>query len=166
MFCRECGTKVDTADRFCVKCGAGQVVDAYAVSAVDSATGTNSSQSTPYGAEMSQSWKHRFALIEKVGGLDYIRDLPYLERWQVSFNIWAFLFGIFYYLVLGMWKKGIVLTLLCIVGSTILITVLSAMGFPARTIDPLSWILPAAIFGSRANVDYYKKVVLGDDEWW
>jgi len=166
MFCRECGTNVHPEDRFCIKCGAGQHVDTYVASPVIATTGTNSSKAATYSEELTQSWKERFALIEKVGGPDHVRDLPYWERRKVMVNWWGFLFCFFYYLVLGMWKKGVVLALLCMAGSIVLIAILSVMGAPSRIINPISWALPAGIFSYRANIDYYKKVILGDNGWW
>uniref|UniRef100_UPI003F4FEBAF DUF2628 domain-containing protein n=1 Tax=Caballeronia sp. LjRoot34 TaxID=3342325 RepID=UPI003F4FEBAF len=40
------------------------------------------------------------------------RQLSGKERRTIRSNIWAFLFGPFYYLFLGMWKKAITLTVL------------------------------------------------------
>src|SRR5450755_1475944 len=168
MFCRECATNMHAEDRFCVKCGAGQAVEAYADSAVYSTTATNSFPAT-YSEELSQWWIERFALIEKAGGPDYVRDLPYWERRKVLTNWCGFFFCFFYYLFLGMWKKGIVLALLCMAGSIILIVILSVMGVPASIVNRISWGLSAGVAGVfryRANIDYYNKVMLGENGWW
>ena len=32
--------------------------------------------------------------------------------------------------------------------------------------ETITKFVGAAIFGARANIDFYKKTVLGDDGWW
>ncbi len=118
-------------------------------------------------ASVSESWKKKFALIEKAGGpkLPKARDLSSAERNSLIFNWLGALFNGFYYLVKGMWKKAITLTALSVVISLVFDLVFSAAGFP-KVATVFSVALPVAIFGTRANIDFYKKVMLGDNGWW
>lgn len=101
-----------------------------------------------------------FDLIDLAGGpkLPNIRSLDFGKGMKVTSNIWAFFFGIFYYLYHGMGKKGVVLSVISIV-----LALLVDHFFPA--LSEISWIIAAAIFGTRANVDLYKKYKLSDDGW-
>ena len=60
--------------------------------------------------EIPKNLEPVFILIDKAGGpkLPDIKDLTFAERLKVIFNIWAFLFGVLYYLYKKMWKRAIV----------------------------------------------------------
>lgn len=115
---------------------------------------------------VSESWKQKFRLIEKAGGArqQNLKALSSGERMKVVFNVLAFLFGPIYYLVKGMWKKALALFGACIVVIVAVGVVLDLLGF-GRVADALGYGA-AAVFAVRANIDYYKKMVLGDDGWW
>ena len=89
--------------------------------------------------------------------------MPFRDRMNVVANVFGVLFGPFYYLTKGMWKKAIVLTVLSIVVVVAADMVLDAMGI--HDFMGLNFIA-SAIFGTRANIDYYKKMVLNDNGWW
>ena len=115
--------------------------------------------------ETSEAWKIRFALLEKAGGLKLpkVKELAFGERAKAVFNVYGFLFGPFYYLAKGMWKKAISLGSACFVAVAILQGILAAMGISD---DGVTVVISAAVFATRANIDYYKKIVLGDNGWW
>ena len=116
---------------------------------------------------LSPGWKNRFALLEKAGGvkLPKFKELSFGERSRVSFNIWAFLFSAIYYLIKGMWRKAISYTLLTTVASVVIGVVLVAVGMPEQSVDRMLWVAGAVWFATRANIDYYKKVMLSDNGW-
>ena len=116
--------------------------------------------------DVSESWKNRFRLIEQAGGvkLPKLRDLAFGDRMRVTFNGWAFLFGFFYFAAKGMWRKGLVLLLMCIAILTVLELILMMIG--TRHLGNSAGYGVAVLFASRANVDFYKKKVLGKDGWW
>jgi hypothetical protein len=115
---------------------------------------------------VSASWKTRFRLIEDAGGVRMarIKDLPFGDRMKVTFNLLAFLFGPFYYLAKGLWRKAITFFALGVVTLTVLSLALSAAGFDGVS-RALGYGL-AAVFATRANIDYYKRMVLNDNTWW
>ena len=111
--------------------------------------------------DVSDSWKNTFRLIEKAGGPDLpkFKDLSFGERFSMNFKILAFFLGPFYYLAKGLWKQAVLYLLLAIA----LILLLDAFG-----LDKVSKSVGygfAAIYAVRANVSYYKKVVLGVTPW-
>jgi hypothetical protein len=114
--------------------------------------------------DLSKSWKKKFSIIEKAGGtkLPKVRELTFGELFLINLNFWAYLFGPFYYLAKGMWKKAVLLFGLCVIGAAVLDAILESNGM-ASTIT--RFIAPA-VFGVRANMDYYKKVMLGENRWW
>ena len=91
---------------------------------------------------ISDKWKQRFSAIHHAGGIKMpkFKELPAEERRKAfSFNFLAFFFGPIYYATKGMWKKGLALFL----------------GYGI-----------SAVFATRANIDYYKKMLLNDNGWW
>ena len=150
VFCRGCGKEIHETAPTCPNCGAPQ-----------DATPINSSNEIE---SVSDSWKRKFDLFEKAGGVksSNLRKLSFQERMKVGFSIWAFLFGPFFYLVKGMWKKAISLSGVSVLVIIILEMVCMVLGIP----DTITNVVFPAIFASRANVDYYKKVKLGDNGWW
>jgi len=103
VFCRNCGKEIHETAPTCPSCGAPQ-------SAPKPQPSTTAAPSNELES-ISDSWKIKFELIEKAGGvkLPNAKNLPFGERMKVRFNVWGFLFGPFYYLVKGMWKKAVTL---------------------------------------------------------
>jgi hypothetical protein len=116
---------------------------------------------------ISDKWKQRFNAIHHAGGVKMpkFKELPAAERRKAfSFNILAFLFGPIYYAIKGMWKKGLALFLVCAVVVITLSIGLDYLGY-SRVANALGYGV-AAIFAARANIDYYKKMLLSDNGWW
>ena len=111
--------------------------------------------------DVSESWKRKFRLIDKAGGPDLpaFRDLAFGERFGLNFNILAFIFGPFYYLIKGLWRQAI-LYLLCAFALVVLLEMMG-LGKFSRAIGYGF----AAVYAMRANTSYYKKVVLGEVPW-
>ncbi len=66
---------------------------------------------------LSEKWLRRFAVIDKAGRervrwwrWPEAKQLTAKEKRLITLNLWAFVFGPFYYLYLGMWRKAITLT--------------------------------------------------------
>jgi hypothetical protein len=154
-FCRGCGKEIHETALTCPHCGAVVVKEA------SPATSSSPPIATPI---ITEAWQKVFDLLEKAGGpkQQKINELAFSERRRVVFNVWGFLFGPFYYLAKGMWKKAIVLFALCVVAVAIVSIICEAMGVS----DFITYFISSAVFGTRANIDYYKKMVLGDDGWW
>jgi hypothetical protein len=115
---------------------------------------------------VSDSWKRRFQAIAQAGGprLPAFKSLSAAERRQaMAFNILAFLFGPLYYLAKGMWRRALSYTLLALGAVTLIIMGLDAVGYGdfARF---LAYGV-AGVFAMRANLDFYKSQVLGDNGW-
>jgi hypothetical protein len=116
---------------------------------------------------VSDTWKKRFKLLKQAGGpkMPHFKSMPRKERAGIGlFNVLAFLFGPFYYLAKGMWRKAITLSVACVVAVVVVDLILMAMGF-GKLAGALGYGI-AAVYATRANIDYYKKMVLGDNGWW
>ena len=116
---------------------------------------------------VSATWKKRFNWLKKAGGpsMPNLKTMPKAERKGFSFfNILAFLFGPFYYLAKGMWRKGISLFIVCAAVVIALEFLLVMIGF-GQFGKALGYGV-SAVFAVRANIDYYKKMVLGENNWW
>ena len=116
---------------------------------------------------VSAKWQTRFRAIQRAGGAQMpdLKQLSAAERRAAfSLNILAFLFGPIYYACKGMWKKALTLFLACAVVVIGLGLVLDHFGYE-KIANALGYGV-GALFGVRANIDYYKKMVLGDNGWW
>jgi hypothetical protein len=147
--CQHCGIGNSPIHSFCTTCG---------TSLPKPASGTE--------AELSALWRIRFDLIEKAGGptRPKFKQLSLGERFRLAFNLWALLFGPFYYLAKGMWRKAIVAAF---IGLPLMILINVAA--PDGELDPLKMCVNTLInvwFTLHANINYYKKMVLGDNGWW
>ena len=113
---------------------------------------------------VSDTWKKRFHLIEKAGGvkLPRFKELSFRERMSVNFNVWAFLFGPIYLLIKGMWKFA-----LAWLGVTLLVGILLAvieMMFQINT-GNAAGVGVAVGLSMLANRNYNKKMVQGQLDW-
>lgn len=72
---------------------------------------------------LSDAWLYRFNFY-KENGLpssknkkykESFKKLSFGERFKLGFNVWAYFFGPFYYLYLGMWRKAITLTFILVI---------------------------------------------------
>jgi Protein of unknown function (DUF2628) len=115
---------------------------------------------------VSDNWKAKFYLLEKAGGVKMagIKALSASERMKITFNFFAFLFGPIYYAVKGMWKKGLALFAASVV-VILLVSLLLELAGLGRFANALGYGA-AAIYAIRANIDYYKKMVLKQNGWW
>jgi hypothetical protein len=156
IFCHGCGKEIHETALTCPSCGALQSASKDQLSTMRT---PNIEQQS-----ISDSWRVKFDLLEKAGGvkLPNVKKLPFGERMKVGFNIWGFLFGPFYYLAKGMWKKAISLFGISVLIIFVLEIICQAIGIS----DKITNFVSAAIFASRANIDFYKKVKLGDNGWW
>lgn len=115
---------------------------------------------------VSDTWKTKFMLMEKAGGvkMPQHKALSGGERMKISFNVLAFLFGPFYYMAKGMWKKAITLFVVSL-AIVVLLEILLEMAGLGRFGKALTYGV-AAVYAVRANIDYYKKMVLRQNGWW
>lgn len=110
---------------------------------------------------LSNTWKKRFVLIAKAGGpeVPQLRQLSSKERRSIGFNVFAFLFGPFYYLLKGLWRQASVYFGLTVLG----ILLMDAAGL--EQIDRIVAGIAAAMYSWRANISYYRRAVLGETFW-
>lgn len=116
---------------------------------------------------ISEKWKVRFSAIHHAGGVKMPRfkERPAAERRKAfSFNFLAFFFGPIYYACKGMWKKGLALFVVCAAVVILLGIGLDYLGY-GRIANALGYGI-SAVFATRANLDYYKKMLLNDNGWW
>ncbi|WP_295998252.1 DUF2628 domain-containing protein [Rugamonas sp.] len=160
-FCQQCGTEAAAATLFCAGCGAN-------VTAPDVKAQDPNAPRPIRRADLPPTWIHNFALIEQAGGtgLPRIGKLPFGDRLRVLLNVWAFIFGPFYYAVKGMWRKGLTLLAFAIVLIAILDMLFNLSAIGASKLDLIANLVLPLSFAARANIDYYKQIVLRDNGWW
>jgi hypothetical protein len=149
VFCRGCGKQIHETAPTCPGCGAPQSIPQV--------------NPFPVPKAVSDSWREVFALIEKAGGPS-LRNASKLcsfgERCKVLLNVWALLFGPFYYVAKGMWKRAITYSLLMIAGGTAYEQIVGGGAY--RYAFP---IICAGLWMQLANISYYKLVVQDDRGW-
>ncbi|WP_144218498.1 DUF2628 domain-containing protein [Shewanella algae] len=113
-----------------------------------------------------------FRQADKLGYFASAKSQPHLSRSKkeqikgqnvINFNVLAFIFGPFYYITKGMWKKGLYLFLLTL-GLNLLSLVLVSL-FTDRDISKVMYIINSTIYGLTANYDYYRYYKLGETTW-
>lgn len=117
--------------------------------------------------ELSDSWQKRFAYFDRYGpvsstpeGRRAYQALPFLEKARLGANIWGFLFGPFYFMVKGMWRKGVtLLAVACVLAVPVLLFDVGSIieRFTAMVIPAFSLV--------TANYAYYLHVVQGNRSW-
>lgn len=120
--------------------------------------------------ELSPKWKARFEHIEKyIEQKDNItrkeksklyRELPF----SVRFNFFAFFFTIFYFLFLGLWRKGLSLLAISFVILFGIEIILQILEIDTAIINGVSIAL-GALYASTANTAYYYHIVKGSKSW-
>lgn len=118
----------------------------------------------PYG--LPEKWRVRFDLIEKAGGATLSKPEQVTDRElaRIKFNSWAFFFGPLFYLGKGMWQKAIVRWL---PGGAYMF-LLNVIDTPVEYLAVFSLIVSVSTgvwCARRANIDYYSKIVLRDNDW-
>ncbi len=123
--------------------------------------------------EVSEKWNEKFALIRKIGGekkfiyeaksTPEYKSLNFKDKYKISFNILAALFGPLYYFFKKMWLKGFVILAGIWILSACLTLIESLIG---TTLPPsLYWIPGAILCGQLANYDYYRLINHNETTW-
>ncbi|BBZ03023.1 hypothetical protein MCHIJ_24600 [Mycolicibacterium chitae] len=121
----------------------------------------------PDSTEVPAAWQQRFAFFQQYGPVGSTpeakaayRALPFGARMRLGFNIWAFLFGPVYFLVKGMWRKG-----LTVLGVAVTLGVASVLlGVPDNWDRAFAIGFTAAI-ATVTNWAYYLHVAEGSQSW-
>lgn len=122
--------------------------------------------------QYSQKWQKRFAFFDKHGAPNTpefktaLKAESFGGRILISMNFFAFFFGIIYFLILGLWKKGLVLLGMTI-GFGVLLAIIDAMtggSIPDGAFTGLS-VGISVIWSMVANYAYYIKETKGLDGW-
>lgn len=123
--------------------------------------------------DVSDRWKRYFKAVREHGGLQapLARSLPKEQRAAAAKELMpplastalAFAFGFFYYLVKGMWKKGLVLLAITIAALIVVGSLLYMIG--GESLADASRFLGGAIFAFMAPRDFYAFKVGRDDGW-
>jgi hypothetical protein len=116
--------------------------------------------------QVSDSWKVKFKTIAEANPLNYGLVIKFEKNdvWQKSslwtkFNPLAMLFGVFYYVAKGLWKKGL---LLLVIGIGLISFAETVFGGKVGDFIAIGY---NAVYATYANLDFYRKKVLDEDFW-
>lgn len=116
---------------------------------------------------LSDSWRWKFDFFDTYGlpsaspeAKAAYRNLSLMAKLRLTSNILAFLFGPLYFVVKGMWRKGLTLLALTITVAVVLV-VLDVNETLGRGIG----MGIAALAMSTANYAYFLHVVRGSQSW-
>lgn len=114
---------------------------------------------------LNEKWKFRFDFYEKNGLPAFwgvtsawrsaFKEMTFWQRIKVSVNFFAYFFSFIYLLILGLWKKAILVLLLNLVVVFIMaLTDLSFLGYIVNIFTAM-----------RANIWFYEYKVKGVQTW-
>jgi|GEM_PF-2154820 len=123
--------------------------------------------------DVSDSWKQTFKIFEKIGAEGQsiyqsmnspaLKVLSFKEKLKINFNLWAFFFGPFYYIVKKMWLKGAVIfggiTLF-----NILLTLIEVI-FDTSIPQQFYWLPGSILCAQMVNYDYHRFKVHHETMW-
>lgn len=123
----------------------------------------------PY-ADLSPKWRLRFEFFDAHGAPpmwkfdreygEATKALSIRDRMRLTTNGYAFFFGVFYLLYLGMWRKA-----LTVVGVLVVLTAVEiALDLPLE-IDTAIGFGVGAYLSARVNILYYRHRVHGERGW-
>ena len=116
-------------------------------------------------AQLSKTWQRRFAFYDQHGsprsdeGAMALRKLPFWTAMSIRSNIWGFAFGPVYFLVLGMWRRGVALFVLAVVLSYVVAWLFG------DGVGRMVAVLSSVFCSMTVNYARYIKVTQGRDEW-
>ncbi|CDL79711.1 DUF2628 domain-containing protein [Xenorhabdus cabanillasii] len=123
-------------------------------------------------SKYSEKWQERFEFFENNGSpaskknREALRNLPFLKQIKINMNFFAVFFNFIYFIILGLWKKG--LTLLGFIFAIIFILGIIDSIFSLELSDNFYNAIGVAfafLYGLSANYAYYLKEIKGDDSW-
>lgn len=117
---------------------------------------------------LSSTWQFRFAFFDENGTFNNkqsgfhqnFRQLSFGEKVRINYNFFAFFFGIIYFLILGLWKKGLVL-----LGIGIIIQIILTIAEAPEIFSFVVNIILGSAFAITANVAYYLKERHNTQSW-
>ncbi|ECG0109855.1 DUF2628 domain-containing protein [Salmonella enterica] len=116
-------------------------------------------------------WIARFDFFEQnglPGSVRYgqaIRKLKFLQRSRYMFNFYAFFFGLIYFCILGLWKKGLVLVAIIVVIQLGLVIAEDILNSDFGHISRAMNIAYSAFCALSVNSAYYIRKIKGSDSW-
>ena len=124
--------------------------------------------------DYSPTWQKRFEMLDYLQAdklsydamrkTDEYKSLSFGDKFRISRNFLALLFGSIYYFCKGMWAKGLFILTASSLYSMALMLIEASVG--RLFLPSIAYWLPPAIFAFMlANYDYYRKEKLGEKIW-
>lgn len=120
------------------------------------------------GKTYDEVWTDRFNFFQKNGGpatstyKEALKQLDgFLKKARINMNFYAFFFGLIYFLIKGMYKGALTLLGIYFVLAVILMFVPDAI---ADALGNGIGIASGILSGMTANYTFYRKEVLGEDD--
>jgi hypothetical protein len=115
---------------------------------------------------LNAKWNTRFAFFERFGGpsspryKEEFKKLPFRQKLLVNGNFFALFFGPIYFVILGLWKKALV-----ILGIEVAVmVVMTLINVPEGLYRGIGMAF-SLFYMLSANYAYYLKRVKGQDNW-
>jgi hypothetical protein len=173
VHCRGCGVQIHETAVSCPKCGAPQAVAAPTSASNAAPTGYQAvnPQHVDMTATLPQKWQDIFALIDKAGGADLPnkQSLTPSEVKLVESPSWSMFAPNLFYLVKGLWKKAISITLIWILLQVVVGGVYEALHIYRQSTTTslfIGLVLYYVFCAKKVSLDYYRRVKFGLNPWW
>lgn len=127
--------------------------------------------SADFQSQSQDKWAYRFAFFDAHGLPDTpgfkeaAAKLPWKDRLKVLMNFWAFFFGPIYFIIIGLWKKALVLFGIAVATGFVIGVISSLLGFYSAGLGNGLGVAFGIMYAMIANHAYYLKMVKKQDNW-
>ena len=118
--------------------------------------------------QLAPIWQRRFAFFSQYGlpnanpqGQAALRAMSFGDRFKINSNILGFLFGPFYFMAKGMWRKGLTLLIAALAVGVLSSIVLDLPDSLTRAES----IAMSLMYSMTANYAYFLHVTRGSTSW-
>lgn len=122
--------------------------------------------------KLSEKWQERFNFFDSVGGdvtsaqyKQELKKLGFMKRLKIVYNFWAFFFGIIYFCILGLWKKGLVIFSSIVLLNIVVYIIEEAGHYNLDALYRGISIAGAVFSATTVNYAYYLKETKGKQSW-
>lgn len=148
LYCTNCGNKIKIEAKFCTSCGAP------IKNVKEVGTSKGKSEVNHLEAKTNQGGQYESSSRKK----NWFNE-------DTKIRIWTFLFGVFYYIYKGLWKKGLLLYTLTLIIAIVLVFFTQLFNWNESTFFSLRRLMLIGIYATMGPIDIHRKEYNNETMW-